>query len=74
LKKQAEKELGIGLRSQRPTASCCAPRTEANQSRGMMAKLCDAGPRINKPFNWTTFIKATIDVAQFLSAALCVVS
>lgn len=30
-----------------------------------MAKLCDAGPRINKSFDWTTIIKAAIDVAYF---------
>lgn len=33
-------------------------------SGGMMAKQRGAGLRINKPFNWTTFIKATIDAAQ----------
>lgn len=35
-------------------------------SRGMMAKLCDAGHSINKSFDWTTFIKAYISVACFL--------
>ncbi len=39
-----------------------------------MAKLCDAGHRINKSFNWTTIIKAAIDVACFFSAPLLVVS
>lgn len=71
---QAKTVLGFGLWSQRPSASCCAPRTEAHWSGGMMAEQCDAGPRINKPFNWAIFIKAAIDVRFFWPAALCVVS
>lgn len=62
-KKQAGTVLSFGLCSQWPSASCCAPETETHWSRGMMAKLCDAGRRINKSFDWTASITASIHVA-----------
>lgn len=41
-------------------------------SRGMMAEQCGAGPRINRLFNWTTFIKASTDAAQFFFVSFCI--